>query len=102
MSKPAHGVIIKEVSTRTNSDNFLIFKSFQSCVARKKRMTDDKQLSNDISTRFDISSIESLHKTIATRDNDVKDFNDDDIGTKMNKQVPLEDLSPTKARLNDD
>jgi hypothetical protein len=65
-------------------------------------MTDDKQLSNDISARLDISSIESSHKTIATRDDDVKDFNDDDIGTKMNKQVPLEDLSPTKARLNDD
>jgi hypothetical protein len=95
-------VIIKEVSTRANSDNLLIFKSFQYCVAGKKRMTDDKQLSNDISARLDISSIESLHKTIATRDDDVKDFNDDDIGTKMNKQVPLEDLSPTKARLNDD
>jgi hypothetical protein len=102
MRKPACGVIIRDVSTKANSDNFLIFKRFQSCVARKKIMIDDKQLSNDISTRLDISSIESSHKTIAIRDKDVKDFNDDDIGTKMNKQIPLEGLSPTKARLNYD
>jgi len=65
-------------------------------------MINDKQLSNDISARLDISFIESSHKTIATRDKDVKDFNDDDIGTKMNKQIPFEDLNPTKARLNYD
>jgi hypothetical protein len=49
MRKPTCGVINKEVSTKANSDNFFIFKSFQSCVARKKIMIDDKQLSNDIS-----------------------------------------------------
>jgi hypothetical protein len=32
----------------------------------------------------------------------VKDVDDDDIDMKMNKQVPLEDLSPTKPRLNYD
>jgi hypothetical protein len=31
---------------------------------------------------------------------DVEDLNDDDIGTKMNKQVTFEDLSPLKAKLN--
>jgi hypothetical protein len=37
---------------------------------------------------------------IVAREDDVEDVNDDDIGTKMNEQVLLEDLSPTKARLN--
>ncbi len=36
---------------------------------------------------------------VATED-DVEDVDDDNIGTKMNKQVLLEDLSPTKARLD--
>jgi hypothetical protein len=36
------------------------------------------------------------------KEDDVEDVNDEDIGTEMNKQVPLEDLSPTKARLNYD
>jgi hypothetical protein len=40
--------------------------------------------------------------TIATKEDDIEDLNDDNIGTKMNKQVPLEDLSPFKARLNYD
>jgi len=39
--------------------------------------------------------------TITIREDDVKDFNDDNIGMKMNKQV-LEKLSPPKARLNYD
>ncbi len=30
----------------------------------------------------------------------VKDVNDDDISMKMNKQVPLEDLSPPKVKFN--
>jgi hypothetical protein len=37
--------------------------------------------------------------TIAKED-DVKDVNDDNISTEMNKQVYLKDLSPTKVRLN--
>jgi hypothetical protein len=36
---------------------------------------------------------------VATED-DVEDVDDDNIGTKMNKQVLLKDLSPTRARLN--
>jgi hypothetical protein len=40
--------------------------------------------------------------TTATKEDNVKDFNDDDIGMEMNKQVPLEDLNPTSARLNYD
>jgi hypothetical protein len=36
---------------------------------------------------------------VAMEDN-VKDVNDDDIGMGMNKQVPIENLSLTKARLN--
>ncbi len=40
--------------------------------------------------------------TTITMEDDVKDFNDDDVDTTMNKQVPIEDLSPIKARLNYD
>jgi hypothetical protein len=39
---------------------------------------------------------------IVAREDDVEDFNDDDIGTKMNTQVPLEELRPLRARLNYD
>jgi hypothetical protein len=37
---------------------------------------------------------------IIAKEDDVEDVNDDNIGTKMNKQVPPKDLSPTKVRLN--
>jgi hypothetical protein len=40
--------------------------------------------------------------TIVAREDNVEDVNDDNIGTKMNKQVPLEDLNPPKAILNYD
>jgi hypothetical protein len=40
--------------------------------------------------------------TTATKEDNVKDFNDDNIGMEMNKQVPFEYLSPTSARLNYD
>jgi len=40
--------------------------------------------------------------TTTIREDDVKDFNDDNIGMKMNRQVLLEKLSPSKARLNYD
>ncbi len=36
----------------------------------------------------------------SVNEDDVEDLNDDDIGTKMNKQVPFEDLGPLKVRLN--
>jgi len=35
-----------------------------------------------------------------SKEDDVEDVNDDDIGTEMNKQVLIEDLSPTKVSLN--
>ncbi len=35
-----------------------------------------------------------------TREDDAEDVDDDDIGDEMNKQVPFEDLSPIKVRLN--
>ncbi len=37
---------------------------------------------------------------IVAREDDVEDVNDDDIGMKMNRQVPLEELSPSIIRLN--
>jgi hypothetical protein len=36
------------------------------------------------------------------KEDDVEDVDNVDIGDEMNKQVPLEDLSPTKAKLNYD
>jgi hypothetical protein len=39
---------------------------------------------------------------IVPREDDVEDFNDDDIGMEMNTQVLLEELSPPRARLNYD
>jgi hypothetical protein len=39
--------------------------------------------------------------TIGNED-DVEDVDDDDIGMKMNKQLPLEDLNPFKTMLNYD
>jgi hypothetical protein len=38
--------------------------------------------------------------TIVAKEDDVEDVNDDDIGSKMNKKIPLEDLNPPKAVLN--
>jgi hypothetical protein len=35
-------------------------------------------------------------------EDDVEDVNDEDIGTEMNRQVPLKELSPPKARINYD
>jgi hypothetical protein len=37
---------------------------------------------------------------IVTREDNVEDVNDDDIGKGMNKQVPIENMSPIKAKLN--
>jgi hypothetical protein len=65
-------------------------------------MTNDEHPSTDISTQLDISSTKpSQMATIVSEDN-VKDFNDDDIGMKMNKQVPLDNLSPPKIGFNYD
>ncbi len=42
MRKVTRKVVIKEVSMRMSSDNLLIPRSSQSCVARKRRMTNMK------------------------------------------------------------
>jgi hypothetical protein len=44
--------------------------------------------------------MESSQTPITGREVDVEDVDADDIGEEMNKQVPFEDLSLTKARLN--
>jgi len=44
--------------------------------------------------------VEPLQSPTTRRQGDVKDVDDDDIGKKMNKQVPFKDFSPIKARLN--
>ncbi len=50
------------------------------------------------------TTLQNCHKwpLLLIKEDDVEDVNDEDIGTEMNKQVPLEDLNPTKARLNYD
>ncbi len=62
-------------------------------------MIDYEMPSNDISTRLDICSMKPSHIVIVAKEDNVKDVHDDNIGTKMNKQVPLEELSPPKVRL---
>ncbi len=63
-------------------------------------MIDDEHLSSDILATLDISFVEPSQTTTTTKEDDVEDFNDDNIDTKMNKQVPFEYLSPLLARLN--
>jgi hypothetical protein len=63
-------------------------------------MTNDEIPSIDISTRHDIYFTKFSQTAIVVKEDNVKDVNDDDIGMEMNRQVPLEDLSPPKARLN--
>jgi hypothetical protein len=46
--------------------------------------------------------VEPSQTPIVGKEDDVEDVDDDDIGTEMNKQVPLEDLNPPKAMLNYD
>jgi hypothetical protein len=83
-----------------SSDHLLILKSFQFRAVGDKKMIHDEHPFNDISTWLHISSTESSHIATITRKDDVEDFNDDDIGMEMNKQVLLEDLSLIKFRLN--
>jgi hypothetical protein len=47
-----------------------------------------------------IYSVEPSQIAPTTGEDDVKDVNDDNIGTKMNIQVLLEELNPPRARLN--
>jgi hypothetical protein len=79
-----------------------MLKSSQSCAVRKKIMIDDEQPSNDILAQFDISSTKLSQMATIAREDDVKDCNDDDIGMEMNKQVPLDNLSSAKIKLNND
>ncbi len=44
--------------------------------------------------------MELLQSPTTRKEGDVEDIDDDDIGKKMNKQIPLKDLSPIKASLN--
>jgi hypothetical protein len=46
------------------------------------------------------SILRNCHKWPLLLRKTVKDVNDDDISMKMNKQVPLEDLSPPKVKFN--
>jgi hypothetical protein len=65
-------------------------------------MANNEIPSSDILARLDICSMEPLQMTIVDKEDDVEDFNDDDIDIEMNKQVSLEELSPLRARLNYD
>jgi hypothetical protein len=65
-------------------------------------MIDDEIPSNDILARPNIHFTEPSQMATVVREDDIKDVNDDDIGTKMNRQVPLEELNPPRTRLNYD
>ncbi len=54
-------------------------------------MINDEHPSSDISSRLDIFSMKLLQMATITREDNVEDLNDDDIGIEMNKQVPFED-----------
>jgi hypothetical protein len=58
--------------------------------------------SSDILAQLDICCMEPLQTAIVDKEDDVEDFNDDDIDIEMNRQVSLEKLSPLRARLNYD
>jgi hypothetical protein len=90
-------VVIKAVTMRS-SGSLLFPRSSQSHVARKTRMVDKEQRSNDVLTCLDICFVELSESPPIGREDDVKDVDDDDIGEEMNKQVPFKDLSPIKAR----
>jgi hypothetical protein len=47
-------------------------------------MIDNEIPSSDISTWLDIYSLKPSQMAIVAREDDLKDFNDDDIGTEMN------------------
>lgn len=65
-------------------------------------MVDNEQPSNDVLTWPDIYFAKPSQMATVGMEDVVEDVDDDDIDIKMNKQVPLEDLSPTKPRLNYD
>jgi hypothetical protein len=79
-----------------------ISKSFQLCVVGERRLIDDEHPSCDILTWLEISFTKPSQIVTVAKEDNVKDFNDDDTGMEMNKQVPFKDLSPKKTRLNYD
>jgi len=85
---------------RTSDNNLWIPISFQLRVIGKRKMVDNEQHFDDVSTQPDICSTKPSQMATNGREDAINDVDDDDIGTKMNKQVLLKDLSPTKARLN--
>jgi hypothetical protein len=46
--------------------------------------------------------VEPLQKATIAMEDDVEDFNDDNIGRKMNRQVSLKELSLPRVRLKYD
>ncbi len=65
-------------------------------------MTNDEIPSSDILAWFDIYFVEPLQKATIAMEDDVEDFNDDNIGRKMNRQVSLKELSLPRVRLKYD
>ncbi len=59
-------------------------------------MVDNEQLSNDVLTWPNIYFAKLSQMATTGMEDVAEDADDDDIDMKMNKQVPLEDLSPTK------
>ncbi len=56
----------------------------------------------NISTELDIWYVKPSQTTTVVKEDDVKDVNDDDISTKMKRQVLLEELNPHRFKLNYD
>ncbi len=100
--KALRGVVIIKVSMRMSSGHLSIPKSFQLCVVGERRLIDDEHPSCDILTWLEISFTKPSQITTIAKEDNVKDFNDDDTGMEKNKQVPFKDLSPKKTRLNYD
>ncbi len=70
---------------KISNNNLLVPKSFQSCVIGKRKMTNDEIPSNDILTLTNICLTEPSQMTTIAKEDNVKDFNDDNIGTEMNR-----------------
>ncbi len=65
-------------------------------------MTNNEMSSINISIELDIWYVKPSQTTTVVKEDDVKDVNDDDISTKMKRQVFLEELNPHRIRLNYD
>lgn len=58
--KATHNIVIKKVNMKRNRGNLSIARNSQFHAARKRRMADEEQHSNNVLTRFEICSMESL------------------------------------------